>query len=114
VPEQGGEANRRSGGAESFPDVLRRSIREGIAAIVGRDTAIAVEFYVDSSLAVKDIAAYTAALQRLFAAGSKTIEERCAKALYSNLGLEFKVVEGFRLDDYVEAARKAPSRKDRK
>jgi hypothetical protein len=55
---------------------LRRSIREGIAAIVGRDTAIAVEFYVDSSLAVKDVSAYTAALQRLFAAGSKTIEER--------------------------------------
>jgi hypothetical protein len=114
VPEQGREANRRSGGAESFPDVLRRSIREGIAAIVGRDTAIAVEFYVDSSLAVKDISAYTAALQRLFAAGSKTIEERCAKALYSNLGLEFKVVEGFRLDDYVKAARTASTKKDKK
>ncbi|HYR04955.1 MAG TPA: hypothetical protein VEO75_06155 [Nitrososphaerales archaeon] len=114
MPEQGGEANRRSGGAESFPDVLRRSIREGIAAIVGRDTAIAVEFYVDSSLAVKDISAYTAALQKLFAAGSKTIEERCAKALYSNLGLEFKVVEGFRLDDYVKAARTASTKKDKK
>jgi len=114
VPEQGGAANRRSGGAESFPDVLRRSIREGIAAIVGRDTAIAVEFYVDSSLAVKDVSAYAAALQRLFAAGSKTIEERCAKALYSNLGLEFKVVEGFRLDDYVKAARTASTKKDKK
>jgi len=100
--------------SESFPDVLRRSIREGIAATVGRDTAVAVEFYVDSSLAVKDISAYTAALERLFAAGSKTIEERCARALYSNLGLEFKPVEGFRLDRYVEAARKAAPRKDRK
>ena len=111
MPEQGGEAKRRGGGAESFPDVLRRSIQEGIAAIVGRDTAIAVEFYLDSSLAVKDIAAYTAALQRLFAAGAKTIEERCALTFYSNLGLQFKVVEGFGLDDYVEAAR---ARKDRK
>jgi hypothetical protein len=100
--------------AESFPEVLRRSIREGIAATVGRDTAVAVEFYVDSSLAVKDISAYTAALEKLFAAGSKTIEERCARALYSNLGLEFKPVEGSTLDRYVEAARKASPRKDRK
>jgi hypothetical protein len=109
VPDQGGEVKRREG-AGSFPDVLRRSIQEGIVRTVGRDTAVAVEFYVDSSLAVKDIHAYTAALQRMFADGSKTIEERCARALYSNLGLEFKVVAGFRLDDYVEAARKA--RKD--
>lgn len=79
---------------------------EGIAATVGRETAAAVEFYVDSSLAVKDIAAYTAALERMFAAGSKVIEERCALALYSNLGLEFKAVSGFGLDDYVEEARK--------
>jgi hypothetical protein len=114
VPDQGGEARRGGGGAESFPDVLRRSIQEGIAAIVGRDTAIAVEFYVDSSLAVKDIAAYDAALQRLFAAGSKTIEERCARTLYSNLGLQFSTVEGFRLKDYVEAARTASTRKDRR
>ncbi len=73
---------------------------------------MAVEFYVDSSLAVKDAAAYTVALRRLFAAGSKIIEERCARALYSNLGLEFKVVEGFGLDDYVGAA-KAIARKER-
>ena len=90
--------------AEDFSGVLRRSIQEGIAATVGRDTATAVEFYVDSSLAVKDIAAYTAALERLFAAGSKTLEESCARALYANLGLDFRVVEGFRLTDYVKAA----------
>ena len=110
MPGQGGETKKQSEGAKSFPDVLRRSIQEGITATVGRDTAMAVEFYVESSLAVKDIAAYTAALQRLFAAGSKVIEERCARALYSNLGLEFKAVSGFGLDDYVEAARTA--RKD--
>ena len=114
MPDQGREAKRQSQGGNSFPDVLRRSIQEGIAAVVGRETAIAVEFYVDSSLAVKDIAAYTVALQRLFAAGSKTIEERCARTLYSNLGLEFEAVEGFRLDDYVEAARSAPTSKDRR
>ncbi len=108
MPEQGEESKKQ--GAGSFPDILRRSIQEGIVRTVGRDTAVAVEFYVDSSLAVKDIVAYTSALQKMFADGSKTIEERCARALYSNLGLEFKVVSGFRLDDYVAAARKA--RKD--
>ncbi len=104
---QGGETNRRRSGAESFPDILRRSIREGIAATVGRDTATAVEFYVDSSLAVKDITAYRMSLERLFSTESKIIEERCALALYSNLGLEFKATSGFKLDDYVKAAMKA-------
>ena len=107
VSGRGGETKRQGEGAKSFEDVLRRSIQEGIAATVGRDVAMAVEFYVDSSLAVKDISAYAAALQRLFADGSKVIEERCARALYSSLGLEFKAVSGLRLDDYVEAARKA-------
>ena len=114
MPERGEETKKQSEGRKSFPEILRRSIREGIAATIGRDTATAVEFYVDSSLAVKDISAYTAALQKLFAAGSRTIEERCAKALYSNLGLEFKAVEGFSLADYVEAARAASTKKGRK
>jgi hypothetical protein len=35
------------------------------------------------------------------------LEERCAKALYANLGLEFKVVSGSRLPDYVNAAKAA-------
>jgi len=87
VPERGEESKKRREGVRSFPDVLRRSIQEGIVRTVGRDTAVAVEFYVDSSLAVKDIRAYTAALQKMFAEGSKTIEERCARALYSNLGI---------------------------
>ena len=107
MPGQGRETRRQDEGARSFPDILRRSVKEGIAATVGLETAAAVEFYVDSSLAVRDIAAYTAALERMFAAGSKVIEERCALALYSNLGLEFKPVGGFGLDDYVEAARAA-------
>jgi limonene-1,2-epoxide hydrolase len=112
VPDQG-ETRKRSETAEDFPDVLRRSIQEGITRTVGRETAMAVEFYVDSSLAVKDIAAYTVALQRMFRAGSKILEERCARTLYANLGLEFKVVAGYELDDYVEAAR-ATVRKERK
>ena len=51
--------------------------------------------------------------KRMFRAGSKILEERCARTLYANLGLEFKVVPGYELDDYVEAAR-ATVRKERK
>jgi hypothetical protein len=101
-------------GDREFSELLRRSIQQGIAAIVGRDTATAVEFYLDSSLAVKDIAAYTAALHQLFGAGSKFVEERCARTLYTNLGLEFKVVEGSKLDAYVEAARRRTTMRRRR
>jgi hypothetical protein len=91
---------------ESFPSVLSRSIREGIASVVGRQTALSVEFYLDTSLAVKDILAYTKALERFFTVGSKLIEERCARALYHNLGFEFNARDGYRLCDYVEEAKK--------
>lgn len=111
MPPQERRAKGHDENSRKFADVLQRSIREGIAATVGRETAFAVEFYVDSSLAVKDIAAYTATLERMFAAGSKVIEERCARALYLNLGLEFKAVGGSGLDDYVEAARRAAAQR---
>ena len=63
---------------ESFKTTLQRSIREGIAAVVGKQTAIAVEFYVDSSLAAKDIVAYTKALENMFTIKAPLLEKRCA------------------------------------
>jgi hypothetical protein len=86
--------------------LLSRSIRQGIASVIGKETAASVEFYLDTSLAVKDIVAYTAALERIFTVGSELIEERCARALYSNLGYEFRLRDGFKLSDYVEEAKK--------
>lgn len=93
----------RSGG---FNSILRQSIHEGIVSVVGRDTAKSVEFYLDSSIAAKDIVTYTKALERIFDVGSKRIEENCARALYSNLGLNFEVKELYKLSDYVNEARK--------
>lgn len=90
---------------KDFADVLRGSIQAGIVSVFGRQTAIAVEFYVDSSLAAKDIVAYTNALEKVFGKGSSLIEERCAQILYSNLGLEFELKDNQRLSDYVMAAR---------
>jgi hypothetical protein len=90
----------------SFNTVLRRSIQEGISSVVGRETAVAVEFYLDPSIATKDILAYTVALERMFTLGSKLIEDRCAQALYSNMGIAFQRRENYKLNNYVEDAKK--------
>ncbi len=95
---------------KDFAALLRRSIRQGLVGFFGRDTAVAVEFFLDSSIAEKDIAAYTDALEGMFGLGSSAIEERCAEALYSNLGLPFARRENYRLDDYVAAAREASAK----
>lgn len=73
---------------------------------MGSETATAVDFYLDPTLATKDIAAYTAAIEKMFSVGSKLIEERCAQALFFNLSLRFQPVENFKLSDYVEDAKR--------
>ena len=74
--------------------------------MVGRETAISVEFYLDPTTATKDISGYTNALEKMFNLGSKLIEERCAQALFSNLQLDFQHKESFKLPEYVEDAKK--------
>lgn len=90
---------------EEFADLVRYSIQAAIVSLFGRQTAIAVEFYADSSLAAKDIVVYTNALEKMFGAGSNLIEERCAQILYGKLGLEFQRKDNYKLSDYVKAAR---------
>lgn len=91
---------------ESFNTLLKRSIQEGIASVVGHQTAVAVEFYLDPSIAAKDIARYTLIMEKMFKLGSKLIEERCAEILYHNLGLAFMKHEEYNLTRYVEDAKK--------
>jgi hypothetical protein len=94
------------GEPETFQAALKRSLRQGISSVVGADTASVVDFYVDPSLATKDIAAYTKAVERMFTVGSKLIEERCARALFFNLKLRFVENQNYKLSDYVEEARR--------
>jgi len=91
---------------ETFNSVLKRSVQEGVASVVGRETAIAVEFYLDPSIASKDIARYTLSLEKMFTLGAKVIEERCAQALYHNMGLNFQKRDNYKLTNYVEEAKK--------
>lgn len=91
---------------ETFNTVLKRSVQEGIASVVGRQTAISVEFYLDPSMASKDIARYTLSLEKMFTLGAKLIEERCAQVLYHNMGLNFQKRDDYKLNDYVEDAKK--------
>jgi len=90
----------------SFNAILRRSVQEGISSVVGRETAVAVEFYLDPEIAGKNISAYTIAMEKMFTVGAKLIEERCAQALYANVGISFQRRDGYKLKDYVEDARK--------
>jgi len=90
--------------SETFNSVLKRSIQEGIASVVGRETAVSVEFYLDPSIATKDIVRYTASLEKMFKLGSKLIEERCAEILYHNMGIPFEKRDDYNLSSYVEQA----------
>ncbi len=92
--------------AETFNSVLRRSVQEGIASVVGHQTAVSVEFYLDPTIATKDIVQYTTALEKMFTVGAKLIEERCAQALYHNMGLSFEKHDGYDLSKYVSDAKK--------
>jgi hypothetical protein len=91
---------------ETFNSVLKRSVQEGITSVVGRQTAIAVEFYLDPSIASKDIVRYTQSLEKMFKLGAKLIEERCAQSLYNNMGLDFQKRDDYKLSNYVEDAKK--------
>jgi hypothetical protein len=71
----------REGKSEGFNAVLKRSIQQGISSVVGRETAISVEFYIDPAIAAKDISGYAKSLEKMFNLGSKLIEERYAQAL---------------------------------
>ena len=105
----------RGGGAgeePTFNTFLKKSLKEGIASVVGRQTASSVEFYLDPAIATKDILSYTMALEKMFTVGAKLIEERCAEALYSFMGLEFAKHEEYKLNDYVADAKKKWLRKE--
>jgi hypothetical protein len=92
--------------SETFNVVLKRSIQEGIASVVGHQTAVAVEFYVDPVMATKDTQRYTAALEKMFTLGAKLIEDRIAENLYRNMGLSFSKHDSYNLSQYVEDAKK--------
>lgn len=90
-----------------FNAILRYSIHQGIESVVGSSTAKAIEFYLDSSIAGKDIETYTKALEKMFDLGAKMIEDRCAEALYANLKLaNFQRRDKYSLTDYVIEAKR--------
>jgi hypothetical protein len=92
--------------SETFNTMLKRSIQEGIASVVGHQTAVSVEFYLDPTVASKDIEQYTTSLEKMFTLGAKLIEERCAQVLYHNMGLTFEKHDNYDLNKYVADAKK--------
>lgn len=98
--------NQAHGSYLGFNGVLKKSIGEGIASVVGAQTLVAIDFYLDREVVAKDIEGYTKALEKMFTVESKLIEVRCAQALFSNLGIKFEPNENFKLSNYVEDAKK--------
>ncbi|MBI2184919.1 MAG: hypothetical protein HYU39_08185 [Thaumarchaeota archaeon] len=93
----------------SFSDALIKSIKEGLEEALGATTARAIEFYVDPSIAISNIAEYTASLRKLFPAGVEPIEKKIAEKLYSNLGFTFTSKQEHGLQQYVDEAKQKVS-----
>lgn len=91
-----------------FKEALLASIREGLAEALGRDTARAVEFYAEPSIAASDIEAYNRTLRKIFGDGASVLEQICAEKLFARLAIPFEKKEGHTLAQYVwEAATRA-------
>lgn len=90
-----------------FYAALTKAIREGLSEILGADTARAVDFYIDPSIAVRDIKQYTNMLEKIFADGSKILEVKIAERLFANLHMQFEKKDNYRLPDYVEEAKRS-------
>jgi hypothetical protein len=63
-----------------FNSILKQSIRQEIESVADSNTAKSIEFYLDSSIAGRDIAPYTRALEKMFDVGTKLIEDKYAES----------------------------------
>lgn len=90
----------------NFDAIMRNSIQRGLRELLGDNTARAVEFHLDSSIAFLNIRQYTNSLEKIFKDGSQVLEMKFAETLYADLGLAFEKKENYRLPDYVNDARK--------
>ena len=90
-----------------FYAALTKAVREGLAQVLGPETARAVDFYIDPSIAVRDIGQYTNMLEKIFGEGSRILETEIAERLFVNLNLMFVKKNGYRLSSYVEEAKRS-------
>ena len=88
-----------------FYAALTKAVREGLAQVLGPETARAVDFYIDPSIAVRDISKYTNMLEKIFGEGSRILETKIAERLFVTLNLPFVKKDGYRLTSYVEEAK---------
>ncbi len=80
-----------------FYAALTKAVREGLAQVLGPETDRAVDFYIDPSIAVRDIGQYPNMLENIFGQGSRILEIKIAEGLFVNLNLMFVKKDGYRL-----------------
>lgn len=83
---------------------LPDAIHEGLNGVLGESGARAIEFYVDPSIAIKNIAEYRKSLRKLFSVGGEVLETKIAANFYAKLGLQFVEKAGYDLARYVQEA----------
>ena len=89
-----------------FPKLVLQSVDEGLAKVMGEDTAKAVKFYVDPSIAAKDPDRFITSIRKMFGKGTQTIEMRILDSLYSKVGLKLTNLEDSDFAQYVEEAKR--------
>ena len=83
---------------------LVRAINEGLDESLGEGAARALKFYVEPSIAARNIAEFTNSLRKILTVGEDLIEKKIAAKLYENVGLQFVEKPGYDLAKYVQEA----------
>lgn len=87
-----------------FEEILKEAIDLSLDEVFGKDTAKAVRFYVDTSIALKDISYYEKVLRGIFLDGADLIIDKIGKNLSKRINFEWK--KGMSLKEVVELAKK--------
>jgi hypothetical protein len=89
---------------------LVQAINESLKEALGEGASKALRFYVDPSVATRNLAGYTASLRKILLTGEEAVEKKIAAKLYEKLGLPFVEKPGYDLARYVEEAQKTRAR----
>lgn len=91
----------------SFVKLLLQSLDEGLARVLGEDTAKAMKFYIDPSIAAGNPDLFMTSVHKIFGKGARTIESRILHSLYSRVGLRLNEEGDRAFWEYVEEAKRA-------
>ena len=96
---------------DDFNAALLQSIDEGISALLGQEVLDSIYLNLRNKRSINrdEIPDHTpilvVVLEKYFGPSAQTIGRGIARRLYSKLGVNFVVMEGFQLADYINVVR---------